>query len=303
MGGESVTTLPPWPLNTARKKWLAPATWEAIKKRRNIKLKELNSYSERLKNKYKDQYKTADKEVKKLARKDKRAYIESIAIQADVAVWKKKQRQLYKLTKLVCGKYRANINIPIKDKDGKLLATVSKEDTRWAGHYNQVLNRPPPEPTREIPEADNDLDIDTSVPTVDKIFTAIKSLKNGKAPGLDHLNAELFKADPAVAASNVHPLFQCIWNNNIIPDDCSKGTIIKIPKKGALNNCNKWRGITLLSIPSKILAKIIVNRMSTTIDKCLREEQADFRKGRGCTDQFFALRNIIEQCIEWQRQY
>ena len=64
--------------NTARKKWLAPATMEAVEKRCNIKLKELNSYSERLKNKYKDQYKTRDKEVKKLARKDKRAYNENI---------------------------------------------------------------------------------------------------------------------------------------------------------------------------------------------------------------------------------
>ena len=30
-----------------------------------------------------------------------------------------------------------------------------------------------------------------------------------------------------------------------------------------------------------------------------REEQAGFRAGRGCLDQIFALRNIVEQCIEW----
>ena len=33
-----------------------------------------------------------------------------------------------------------------------------------------------------------------------------------------------------------------------------------------------------------------------------RKEQAGFRKGRGCINQIFALRNIIEQCTEWQRQ-
>ena len=37
----------------------------------------------------------------------------------------------------------------------------------------------------------------------------------------------------------------------------------------------------LLSVPSKILAKIITNRITTIIDECLREEQAGFRKGRG----------------------
>ena len=30
----------------------------------------------------------------------------------------------------------------------------------------------------------------------------------------------------------------------------------------------------------------------------MREEQADFRKGRGCIDNMFAIRNIIEQCTE-----
>ena len=77
---------------------------------------------------------------------------------------------------------------------------------------------------------------------------------------------------------------------------------MKIPKKGALSNCNNWRGITLLSVPSKILAKLIIKRISEAVGQQLRQEQAGFRKGRGCIDQIFTLRNIIEQCTEWQRQ-
>ena len=217
--------------HTTKNKWITPATWEAIEKRRCIKHKELNSKSERLKTKYKEQYKAADKEVKKLARKDKRTYIDNIARQAEDAAQKKEQGQIYKLTKLVCGKYRANTNVPIKDKDGKLLTTAKEQDTRWAEHFKEILNRPPPVQTSEILEAQNDLDIDTSAPTIDEIITAIKSLKNGKSPGLDNLNAELFKADPATTASSLHPLYQYIWENNVIPDDWSKGIIIKIPKK------------------------------------------------------------------------
>ena len=112
----------------------------------------------------------------------------------------------------------------------------------------------------------------------------------------------MFKAAPEIAAQQLQPLFTAVWEEKRVPDDWSKGTIIKIPKKGALNDCNNWRGITLLSIPSKILAKIILQRISSALDQKLRNEQAGFRKGRGCTDQIFALRNIIEQCTEWQRQ-
>lgn len=73
-------------------------------------------------------------------------------------------------------------------------------------------------------------------------------------------------------------------------------------RKATLRECNNWRGITLLSIPSKILAKIIIQRISEVVDKQLRKEQAGFCGGRGYIDQIFALRNIIEQCTEWQRQ-
>jgi hypothetical protein len=50
------------------------------------------------------------------------------------------------------------------------------------------------------------------------------------------------------------------------------------------------------------MAKIIIRRISTAVDTKLRLEQAGFRPGKGCVDQIFTLRNIIEQCNEWQRQ-
>ena len=34
------------------------------------------------------------------------------------------------------------------------------------------------------------------------------------------------------------------------------------------------------------------------IDTILREEQDGFRKGRGCVDQIFSLRNILKQSLE-----
>ena len=80
-----------------------------------------------------------------------------------------------------------------------------------------------------------------------------------------------------------------IWEDKRIPDDRNQATIIRILKKCALNNCSNWRGITVLSIPSKILAKIIINRLSHIVDSRLREEQAGFRKGKGCIDQISAL--------------
>ena len=75
-----------------------------------------------------------------------------------------------------------------------------------------------------------------------------------------------------------------VWEDKGIPDDWNEATIIRFPRKDALNDCNNWRGITLLSIPSTLLAKIISNRLSNVVDSRLREEQAGCRKGKDCID-------------------
>ena len=77
------------------------------------------------------------------------------------------------------------------------------------------------------------------------------------------------------------------------------GLLVKLPKKGDKTQCTNWRGVTLLSVPSKIFCKIIQMRLSGAIDTILRKEQTGFRPGVGCIDHIFTLRNIIEQCIEW----
>ena len=55
----------------------------------------------------------------------------------------------------------------------------------------------------------------------------------------------------------------------------------------------------LLSITSKVLCRIILNRMSEAVDSFLRPEQSGFRKGKSCIDLIFTLRQIIEQSNEW----
>ena len=84
-----------------------------------------------------------------------------------------------------------------------------------------------------------------------------------------------------------------------MPSDWTKGIIIKLPKKGALNDCNNWRGITFISVPSKILAKITIQRISDSADEKLRKEQAGFRKKQGihrpdrCTQKYHRAVNRV----------
>ena len=91
--------------------------------------------------------------------------------------------------------------------------------------------------------------------------------------------AELFKADPELAATILTPFFTKIWEQEEIQSDWSRGVVIKIPKKGSLSDCNNWRGITLLSVPSKIFCKVIIQHITQAVDDILRNKQARFCKG------------------------
>jgi len=49
-----------------------------------------------------------------------------------------------------------------------------------------------------------------------------------------------------------------------------------------LRDCNNWRGVTLLSVPGKVMCSIILDRIKVSVDKTLRQQQAGFRTGRSC---------------------
>lgn len=283
------------------KEWMSHDTWKAIENRRRLKRKVMDSKSQRLKERHQVMYRAANKEVKGRARADKRRYMENLASQAEEAAARNEQGTVYKITKIISGKCHTT-NMLVKDKNGTLLTSEREQEMRWMEHFKEVLNRPPPTVVPNIQEATIDLDVNTDVPTRREVIQAINSLKNGKAPGNDNLNAELFKADPGLAATILTPLFTKIWEQEEIPSDWGTGVIIKIPKKGSLSDCNNWRGVTLLSVPSKIFCKVIIQRITKAVDDVLRNEQAGFRKGRRCADQIFTLRNILEQCSEWNRQ-
>ena len=77
-----------------------------------------------------------------------------------------------------------------------------------------------------------------------------------------------------------------IWIGEEIPKEWNKGLIIKIVKKGDTTLCDNYRGITLLSVPSKIFTKIINQRIQEGIDDELRQEQAGLEKEKALQSNF-----------------
>ena len=81
----------------------------------------------------------------------------------------------------------------------------------------------------------------------------------------------------------------------------TQSLVITLPKKGNLQQCQNYQTISLISHASKVMLKIILNRLKPQVEKITAEEQAGFRAGGSTTEQIFNLRILCEKYLQHQQ--
>ena len=80
--------------------------------------------------------------------------------------------------------------------------------------------------------------------------------------------------------------------------------LIPIHKKGNLHCCDNWWGIALLDVIGKVVVRVNQGRLHKLAERVLPEFQCGLRRGHGCTDMVFTVRQLTEKAIEHRaRQY
>ena len=192
---------------------------------------------------------------------------------------------------------------PLLSADGTQLLSEKKQILeRWAEHFDSVLNRPSTvndEAIARLPQVEINQELD-NLPTEEEVRKAIKQLSCGKAPGSDAIPAEIYKAGGPTTIQKLTQLFQSMWNEGKVPQQLKDASIVHIYKrKGNRQSCDNHRGISLLSIAGKILARVLLNRLLLHLEQdLLPESQCGFRAKRGTADMIFAARQLQEKCQE-----
>ena len=93
-------------------------------------------------------------------------------------------------------------------------------------------------------------------------------------------------------------LLSSVWKERKVPKEWIDAIVVPIPKKGDLKICDNWQGIALLEVVGKMVARIIQDRLQKVAERELPESQCGFRRGRGCTDMTFTVRQLVEKSIE-----
>ena len=83
-------------------------------------------------------------------------------------------------------------------------------------------------------------------------------------------------------------IFNKIWQTGECPTPWTLSLIITLPKKGNLQLCQNYHTISLISHPSKVMLRILLNRLKPQAE--IIKEQAGFRAGRSTSEQIFNLR-------------
>ena len=147
-------------------------------------------------------------------------------------------------------------------------------------------------------EVNGDLneEINTEI-TEQEIITAVKSLKNNKAPGTDDIINEQIKSTITIMLPTYVKLFNIVFNTGIIPESWTDGIIKPIYKnKGNPKHPENYRPISLLSCLGKLFTLILNTRLNKYADKTnlIHETQAGFRKQHSTTDNIFILKSLID---------
>ncbi|KAK6755335.1 hypothetical protein RB195_013983 [Necator americanus] len=85
-----------------------------------------------------------------------------------------------------------------------------------------------------------------------------------------------------------------------IPDQWKTSRTVLIHKKGDREDLRNYPPICLLSMLYKVFTKIILTRISRTLDEAQPQEQAGFRKGFSCLDHIQTVSRVIEVCREYR---
>jgi hypothetical protein len=192
---------------------------------------------------------------------------------------------------------------PLLSADGTQLLTEKKKILeRWAEHFNQVLNRPAAineEAIARLPQVETNYELG-KLPSVDEVQKAIKQFSHGKAPGSDAIPAEVYMSGGPALVEKLTSLFRSIWEAGVIPQQLKDANMVHLYKrKGNRQQCDNHRGISLLSIAGKILARVLLNRLLKHLEQgLLPESQCGFRSQRGTVDMIFAARQLQEKCQE-----
>ena len=106
----------------------------------------------------------------------------------------------------------------------------------------------------------------------EEVEAEVQSLRKGESAGVDNIPAELVQAGGEDVITALKTICGKIWQTGEWPTPWTQSLVIILPKKGNLQQFQNYRTISLTSHPSKVMLKIILNRLKPQAEKIIAED-------------------------------
>ena len=127
---------------------------------------------------------------------------------------------------------------------------------------------------------------------------AVRSLKKEKSAGVDNIPAELVQAGREDVLTTLTTICSKIWQTGEMANPMDPVLSHHTSQERQPAAVPELPNNKPHSHPSKVMLKIILNRLRPQAEKIIAEEQAGFRAGRSTTEQIFNLRILCEKYLQ-----
>ncbi|KAA3461612.1 reverse transcriptase [Gossypium australe] len=129
--------------------------------------------------------------------------------------------------------------------------------------------------------------------TEEDICNAVKTMPSLKAPGVDGFVATFFQRYWNIVGPDISGYCLDILNGQKEIGAINKTRLVLIPKIDNTKNMSQFRPISLCNVIYKIIAKVLVNRISDILGVCINEAQGAFIPGRLISDNVLIAYEVL----------
>ncbi|GFR91902.1 Pol-like protein [Elysia marginata] len=131
---------------------------------------------------------------------------------------------------------------------------------------------------------------------MDELERAVFSINSNSSPGLDGLTAEFYKTFWKEIKHDLYSGYAYSFTSQTLSFSHTVGVTTLIHKSSALprNKLEHWRPITVTNVYYKIIAKVLANRLQTTLPQVISTNQSGFMKGRNIAQTIRQIDDVLQ---------
>ena len=280
---ESAQQVLPEVERTARQKWMTAPILQKMEQRRlakgNVAV-----------------YNLLDREIRQDCRTAKETMLTEqcqVIEQLDAA---HKSNLMHSRIKLVTGRKRGNNTTTcIEDTNGDIIMDKDEILSRWSEYIGELYND---DNRGDMPDIAAEVE---SPITRREVEHALRGMPEKKSPGPDGITTGMLVAAGEIGILELTELSNMIHNQGSFPSELNKSIFITLPKVNGTIKCEKHRTISLMSHVTKLVLRIVINRIRRrTLDE-IAPVQYGFMPDKGTGNVIFVLRRLVERSVEKQR--